>query len=263
MSRKNFLNEINKMSRKGIYPSLSILLEKDDFSFGDDDNDSDTPSDDSSDSTETDDSSEPAETGEPASPSPEDDVEAASLAVDQQVKEIENLLNILNNEPKVDVYKDKYTPSSSIFDNKNYSLKNFVILEEDAKNLETTLKKIDDMLKKDKNKETIKQLKIKTNDLQSGDPNFKSKIPSLVIQSIENLNHFDAKYCKASIVASDIIDGDIKNQSESKDLEANIKEYIYQLAKKLDQNKIKHALNVSATVDNDDFKNAKGGFNRG
>ena len=35
MSKRKFLNEINKMTRKGEYPSLKILLEEDDpFEMG-------------------------------------------------------------------------------------------------------------------------------------------------------------------------------------------------------------------------------------
>ena len=123
------------------------------------------------------------------------------------------------------------------------------------------LKQIDDVLNQDKNKEKILKLKKKANEFQSGDANFQNKIPDLVRQTISNIEHFDSLYDEASIAANDMVDK-IKKQSKPEDLSKNVEEYVYQLAKELDKKSIKHALNVDASVDNNDFKNAKGGFNR-
>ena len=282
MSKRKFLNEINKMTRKGEYPSLRILLEEDeenkddssdnkddamggDNPFGDDSSDEEGESGSESGDTESSTSGgEEGLSGDDSSPDDSSgisDTESKSIKVDTQVNDIAKNIEILNNKPDIDLFIDEFLPNSSIVDNKIYNLKNFLILKEDIEKLEKSLEAMDDILNKDENKEKILQIKKKANALQTGDANFKSKIPGLVQQTLSNIEHFDSLYDESSIAASDMFDS-IEKQSVPKDLKGNIEEYIYQLAKALDDQKIPHALNVKASIDASKFKNAKGGFNR-
>lgn len=264
MSRKNFLNEINKMTRKGVYPSLNILLEeKDEDAMGGDNPFGDSES---GESEETSEESE-GESEEEISDSDDNSVssaEAKSIEVSSQLSDINKSIEMINNKPDLTLFNSEFFPNASIVDNKNYNLKNFVIINEDStpEKLEKSLKDIDDILNKDENKEKILQIKQKASSLNVGDKNFTDKIPGLVKDTISNIEHFDSLYDKASIAASDMLDI-IEKQSPPEDLRKNVEEYVYQLAKSLDANKISHALNVKASEDNASFKNAEGGFNRG
>ena len=277
MSRRKFLHEINKMTHKGVYPSLRILLEEDeenkndsgddpmggDNPFGDDDSDDSGGEGDSGD-----DAGSSGGEGDSASKeSPEtdssgiSDAESESIKVDTQVSYLAQNVEILKNKPSIDLFVAEYLPNSSIVDNKIYSLENFLVIKEDTDKLEKTLEDMDDILNKEENKEKILKIKKKANALQTGDPNFQNKIPQLVKQTISNIEHFDSLYDIPSIAASDMLDS-IENQSVPKDLNANVEEYIYQLADALEDQSIEHALNVDASVKPSKFKNAKGGFNR-
>ena len=280
MSRRKFLHEINKMTHKGVYPSLRILLEEDeenkndsgndpmggDNPFGDDNNDN------SDDSGGGDDSGgelnlggEEGDSSSKESPATDSsgisDAESESIKVDTQVSDLAQNVEILKNKPSIDLFVDEYFPNASIVDNKVYNLENFLVIKEDTDKLEKTLEDMDDILNKEENKEKILKIKKKANSLQTGDPNFQNKIPDLVKQTISNIEHFDSLYDKPSIAASDMLDS-IENQSVPKDLKANVEEYVYQLASALDDQGINHALNVDASVKPSKFKNAKGGFNR-
>ena len=278
MSKKKFLNRINEMTRKGIYPSLRILLEEDesdpmggDNPFGDDSDSSST--DDESDSSSTDDAGDSSSTDDAGDIKSKDnkdipddsgitDIESQSIKVDTQMDDIAKNVEILNNKPDISIFVDEYFPNASIVDNKIYNLKNFLMLKEDTDKLEKTLEDMDDILNQPENQEKILQLKKKANALQTGDDNFHKKISGLVSQTLNNIEKFDSLYDISSIAASDMLDS-IETQSVPKDLEENIKEYVYQLAAALDKKGVKHALNVSATIEPSNFKNAKGGFNRG
>lgn len=279
MSRRKFLHEINNMTRKGVYPSLKILLEEDEENkddsgsdpMGGDDPFGDDSSDDSSGGDEGGSDNELSSGGEGGDSTPEEtpstdssgisDAESESIKVDTQVSDLAQDVEILKNKPSIDLFIDEFFPNASIVDNKIYNLENFLIIKEDTDKLEKTLKDMDDVLNKEENKEKILKIKKKANALQTGDPNFQKKIPDLVKQTISNIEHFDSKYDKPSIAASDMLDS-IENQSVPKDLKANVEEYVYQLASALDAQGIKHALNVDASVKPSKFKNAKGGFNR-
>ena len=282
MSRRKFLHEINNMTRKGVYPSLKILLEEDeenkddsgsesesdpmggDDPFGDDNSD-DSGGGEGESGGELSSGGEGGDDASEESPSTDSsgisDAESESIKVDTQVSDLAQNVEILKSKPDINLFVDEYFPNASIVDNKIYNLENFLIIKEDSSKLEKTLKDMDDILNKEENKEKILKIKKRANALQTGDPNFIKKIPGLVKQTISNIEHFDSLYDKPSIAASDMLDS-IENQSVPKDLKANVEEYVYQLASALDDEGIKHALNVDASIKPSKFKNAKGGFNR-
>lgn len=266
-----FLNRINEMTKKGVYPSLSILLEEDDnasaidqaFDLNDEEEDKseepagDLPSGDDSDSEDSEAKDDEVKDDQGITPE-----EAESIEVASKVADIKKDLDIIKNQPSTERFVDEFLPASSIVDNKIYSLENFVILKEESEDLENSLKNVEKILDDEDNKETILKLKKKASQVQSGDKNFAMKIPDLVRETIKNIENFDSKYDKASIAAADMFSR-IEGQSEPQSIRKNIEDYIYQLAEELDKREIPHALNVKSSVDTQNYRNAQGGFNRG
>ncbi len=275
MSRRKFLKEMSMMTRKGVYPSLNILLEdeekKDDPMGGDDpfgDDSEDSSDSDSSDDSSDDSSEENNAIGdeEGLKDLPDDsgmsDLEAKDIDVSTTVKNIKDAIRTIEDKPDVNIYRNEFVPGSSIVENEVYNLKNFVLLREESEDLEKSLEDIEKILDDEDNQEKIQRVRKKAADIQTGDENFARKIPDLVKKTIANIKNFDSLYDIASIAAGDMFDK-IQNQSVPKDLRKNIEEFVYQLAQELDKQGISHALNVSATIKPTNSRNAQGGFNRG
>ena len=259
MSKRKFLKEVDEMSNEGIYPSLKILLEEDLFDMPDEkEQDDDKPSPDSDDSApDSDDDTPDLDNATPDldnSTPDSDDEEAEQIKTSIDVEDVKKSINAIKSEPKVDSFVAEYLPNAKIFDSKYYNLNNFVLLNEDAKDLENSLDDIQKVLKD--REDDIKNIKFNAEKIKSGDPNFAAQIPVLVSDTIKKLKKFDSHYDKASVVAGDFFEK-IKQESDPKDLKKNIEEFTYQLAAALDKRGISHAINVN-NIKPTEYTNAKG-----
>lgn len=149
MSTKKLLKEIKKMTQRGIYPSLSILLEKDegekeddfDMSGSGDEEESETESEDESE-TESEDESETGEEVEVASKSEGDDEEADMFNADAIKSELNSISALI---------KSRSGPTKTErelkTDSKYYDLKKFALVLEKNESPETTFKNLQQYLK--------------------------------------------------------------------------------------------------------------------
>jgi len=148
MSTEKLLKEIKNMTQRGIYPSLSILLEKDEGEKEDDfdmpgsggEDESETESEDES---ETDkEESETDKEVEVASKSEEDDEEADMFNADAIKSELNNISALI---------KSRSGPTKTEIElkteSKYYDLKKFALVLEKNESPETTFKQIQKYLK--------------------------------------------------------------------------------------------------------------------
>jgi hypothetical protein len=250
MSRKNFLNEINKMTRKGVYPSLNILLEeKDEDAMG-----GDNPFGDS----ESGESEEPEGESEEASEEPEgkseEDVNADTIKMDQLLKQLKQY---------EDAESKRTTPTSveaELLSMESLNLLDYMLINESEEDPQKLFDKLSKSM--EKNKDTIDKFgafsakKINGIDLN---------IDDLVLQAAEDVSNFFSKEDPASIIGARYLKK-IRKLGNIPDIEKSQEEFVSKLQQKLDKGNVDNVLPNKYSVnsiENTDFKNAKGGFNRG
>ena len=267
MSKKKFLNRINEMTRKGIYPSLRILLEEEendpmggDNPFGDDsDSDSEESGGDSEDSSSSDnpfgggdsegeDSSEEqsGESGGEESPEAEDNSEK-SMKYDMLTKQFkETNAALAARQTETDIEKELHASDMSLAD---YAL---ISENEDPQELFDKLNKtIED------NQETIDKFgEFSAEKINGVDIN----VDDLVAQAKDDIENFYNKEDPASIVAKRYLKK-IRSTDHINDIDNDQEAFLSKLQKELDKDNIDNALpdkyNVNS-VKNTSYNNAQG-----
>lgn len=266
MSKKKFLNRINEMTRKGIYPSLRILLEEDekdpmggDNPFSDDsDSSSEESSDDSDDSSSSDDpfgggDDEGGDSGEGdskesegESPEAEDNSEK-SMKFDMLTKQFKETNAALDaRQTETDIEKELHASDMSLAD---YTL---ISENEDPQELFDKLNKtIED------NQETIDKFgEFSAEKINGVDIN----VDDLVVQAKNDIENFYSKEDPASIVAKRYLKK-IRSTDHINDIDDDQEAFLSKLQKELDKDNIDNALpdkyNVNS-VKNTSYNNAQG-----
>ena len=264
MSRRKFLHEINRMTRKGVYPSLRILLEedeenKDDDAMGGDNPFGDDDSDDSSDSTPeggTDSESEgnpediPDDTG--MTKAEEDDF--------NRQKTLSDVENTLTKQANVDSVREKPTAEESQLNlegNMFYSFKEMALINEET-DIDSLNKKVDAQIKSNKEK-----YRVLDQQLASSSSGVDYDIDELVDEAVNKVRHFN--YDEATIVAK-LMFMKIRSSGKVEDIEQKSKEFASKFYQALKQNGIDHALPDSFAVnsiDNTSYNTAQGAKSQG
>ena len=264
MSRRKFLHEINKMTRKGVYPSLRILLEEDeenkndsgddpmggDNPFGDDSS-SEKPSKDSDDSSSSDDSSEDSDNKEEDSSEKEsaevEDNSEKSMKYDMLTKQFkETNAALAARQTETDIEKELHASDMSLAD---YTL---ISENEDPQELFDKLNKsIED------NQETIDKFgEFSSEKINGVDVN----VDELVSQAKNDIENFYSKEDPASIIAKRYLK-QIRDTDHINDIDKDQEEFLSKLQSDLDKDNIDNALpdkyNVNS-VKSTSYNNAQG-----
>jgi len=256
MSRK-FLNEINEMTRKGVYPSLKILLEEDessdstddstdsdamDSAFGNNEDESDTSGE--GEETSSEDKEEGGETGDEGE---EEDNSEKSMKYDMLTKQFkETNAALAARQTETDIEKELHASDMSLAD--------YVLISEneDPQELFDKLNKtIED------NQETIDKFgDFSAKTINGVDIN----VDDLVSQAKNDIENFYKKEDPASIVALRYLKK-IRDIDHIKDIDTDQEEFIGKLQKELDKESIDNALpdkyNVNS-VKNTDYNDSQG-----
>ena len=154
MSRRKFLHEINRMTRKGIYPSLRILLEEDEEKKDDDPMGGDNPFGDD----DSDDSSDSESEGESEGES-EDISDDSGMTKDEEddfnrQKTLSDVENTLTKQANVDSVREKPTSEEaqlSLEGNMLYTFKEMALINEET-DIDSLNKKVDAQIEANKEK---------------------------------------------------------------------------------------------------------------
>lgn len=273
MSRRKFLHEINNMTRKGVYPSLRILLEedeenKDDPMGGDDPFGDEGEGEGEGESGEGGGGDEGEGSGDDSldpgagldSPSPEEEKEAENIGNAAEVDNLNKNLSMVNSYNPEELHTkiaNKLLPHAGVeFStvdfrsekdkvSESYSLKTFMLLNEDLKDkVEDAVKVIDDM------QDDINKVDGYVKSLELKGKGKKIDIPALINRAIELSSHFDQHYCKFSIVAADALKTVIK-QSELGKEEENCETFIADFVQELDKKGLDHSISINTVKQSD------------
>ena len=241
MFKRKFLKEINEMTRKGIYPSLSILLEEeaagdDRFNFPDDNSKpKDTP--------ESDDDTPESDDDTPES----DDSANNAMVLDQFRNSINQYLN-------ADEARKTPSPTEINLFGEDLSLLDFTLVNEDF-STEDMIKKVSDVVKK-KEKEIEKFDVVVADKVNGVDIN----IQELISDAMHDTEFFLKKENPADIIAKRYVEK-IRGIANLKEIEKLQQEFIDQFKTRLDKNTIPHTLSDIYSVnseDNNDYNDSVG-----
>jgi hypothetical protein len=258
MSRKNFLNEINKMTRKGVYPSLNILLEEKDEDamggdnpFGDSDSE-ETESEETSEESEGEETSEESESegeGEGGEgEGGEEDVNADTIKMDQLLKQFKETTAALD-------ARRIPTKIESDLNIESFRLSDYTLINES----EDDPQKLFDKLSKtiEKNKDTSDQFgNFSAEKINGVDLN----VDDLVLQAAADVESFFSKEDPASIICARYLKK-IRKLGEIPDIEKVQEEFVSKLQQKLDKSNIDNTLPSKYSVnsiENTGYNNAGG-----
>ena len=265
MSRRKFLHEINKMTRKGVYPSLRILLEEDgddqdpmgDDPFGDEDK--------SESGSQGDQGEEGGGESDSESTNPADipDDTGMTNAEEEKFKEEITLAHVeknLTQQGLVDSLREKPTKEESqlsLEGNLIYTFKEMAMINEET-DVDLINKKVDDQIKINKEKYDILDQQ-----LAQSASGVDYDIDELVEEAINKVKHFN--YDEATIVAK-LMFIKLRKSGKAEDVEEKSKEFASKFYKALKQKGIKHALPDSFAVnsiDNTSYNNSQGAKSQG
>ena len=261
MSRR-FLKKINIMTEQGLYPSLNILLEEDDFDMPDDD-ESDTeekekPEDsggglEDSGSILGDDNEQSEEGDQNQSPESSEDEDIVASA---ELSHLKNQLSIVaSNDRSAEVEKavKSFFPNSMYTVKENYNLKTFLFLNED-KELENDIESAVEVIKD--RQDDIKTIDAYVKGIETKGKGKPVDIEKLVDKAIEIGDDWENHLCIYSVVASGFLKH-IYDSSKVNEEAKNMEEFAYQLANKLNKQKKSHTISVDA-ITNDNYNTASG-----
>ena len=261
MSKRKFLHEINNMTRKGVYPSLKILLEEDEDKkdddpmggedpFGDtDDKDKESEGDlDSDSSAENEDI--PDDTG--MTKPEEDDF--------NRQKTLSDVENTLTQQASVDSVREKPTAEESqlsLEGNLFYTFKEMALINEET-DIDGLNKKVDAAIEANKEK-----YRVLDQQLAASSSGIDYDIDELVEEAINKVEHFN--YDEATIVAK-LMFMKLRSSGKVEDIAQKSKEFASKFYQALKQKGIHHALPDSFAVnsiDNTSYNNAQGAKSQG
>lgn len=260
MSRRKFLHEINKMTHKGVYPSLRILLEEDEENKDDDPMGGDNPfNDDDSDKSSDDESG--GESGDKSEDIPDD----TGMTKDEEddfnrQKTLSDVENTLTQQANVDSIREKPTSEESQLSlecNTFYTFKEMALINEET-DMDSLNKKVDAAIEANKEK-----YKILDQQLASSSSGIDYDIDELVEEAINKVKHFN--YDEATIVAK-LMFMKLRSSGKVEDIEQKSKEFASKFYQALKEKGIDHALPDSFAVnsiDNTSYNNSQGAKSQG
>jgi len=253
MSRRKFLHEINKMTRKGVYPSLKILLEEDEENK--DDSSSDSSGDDSMGGDDPfGDEDEGGDEGGgntvqtpdgPVEDIPDDEGLSKADEIGVKIDQLNN--SVMQLKTSLDI-KQNETPLESEFSIGPYGiyhsspnrsdesrlvktgLEKFILISEDSSNTDKLKKDLKDAeaLLQD-NEDFIKDIGVSAEKVKSGIP---IDIENMVRLAVHDYNHFDKLHDPLDIVKS-IYLRDIRLKAEPSDVKNLQKKFEGELEDKI------------------------------
>ena len=295
MSKRKFLNEINMMARRGVYPSLRILLEEEsgddsgsdegggdsgsdeggDFSFGDESEDSSSSDggDDSSSGDGGGDGGESGDTGggggEETDTSVDDAKEAEKFADANRVANLDQNLNIITSYNPDEIHQqvvDQFlSHATTVVSSNEFGDESDSVSE--SYNLSTFLllnEDSSDLEKKvqnavdviDKRQDDIEKVDGYVKSIELKGKGKKINIDALVHKADKLASRFDQHYCRWSIVAADALKTVIKQSEFGKEKE-NCEKFLIDFVEELDQRDIPHAISIN-TAKQSDYNTGQG-----
>ena len=263
------------MTEQGLYPSLNILLEKDEdekFDMPGDDGDEDADKkekskdddifgDDSGDedamlSGDDEEGSEEEEASEPEDPGEDEDIVASA-----ELGHLRNQLSIVaGNDKSIEVEKATKSlfPNAMYSVSENYNLKNFLLLSED-KDLESDIESAVQVIKD--REDDIKTIDAYVKGIETKGKSKPVDIDRLVDKAIDIGDNWESHLCIYSVVASGFLKH-IYDNSKVNEESKNMEDFAHKLANKLNKQGKSHTINVDA-ITNNNYATASGARDKG
>tara|TARA_B100001059_G_scaffold40814_1_gene32850 strand:+ start:4322 stop:5131 length:810 start_codon:yes stop_codon:yes gene_type:complete len=269
MSR-SFLKRVNRMTEQGQYPSLKILLEKDEdekFDMPDDDadkkeeaKDDDIFGDDSGDEDAMS-GSDDDESSEEEAPKPEEASEDEDIVASAELGHLKNQLSIVaGNDKSIEVEKatKSFFPNAIYTVSENYNLKNFLLLSED-KDLDNDIESAVQVIKD--REDDIKTIDAYVKGIETKGKSKPIDIDRLIDKAIDIGDNWESHLCIYSVVASGFLKHIYDNSKVNEELKS-MEDFAYKLASKLNKQGKSHTINVDA-ITNNNYATASGARDKG